>query len=226
MKFIPKSEYLKLYDALFKSHITYCISCWGGIPEYKLESLFSIQKRCIRLLFGKKYSFDHAGYYETCARARTFQQHKAKKEFLLEHTKPLFNEHKILSLHHLHIQHIFMELFKIIKYRTPISLYELFQKSQRTSSLLMILPRINLDISKQNFVFNGSFVWNKLISKLFDKCSPNEKGIMVPGSTECSDLSAPISSIKNKLKVILFETQKLVTPGRNMEWMSDNKLQP
>ena len=90
----------------------------------------------------------------------------------------------------------------------------------------MILPRINLDISKQNFVFNGSFVWNNLISKLFDKCSPNEKGIMVPGSAECSDLSAPISSIKNKLKVILFETQKLVTPGRNMEWMSDNKLQP
>ena len=83
-KFIPESEYLKLYNALFKSHISYCISCWGGISSYKLESLFAIQKRCIRLLFGKEFSFDHVGFYETCA--RTYQQHMAKKDYLLEHT--------------------------------------------------------------------------------------------------------------------------------------------
>ena len=46
-KFIPVTEYLKLYNALFKSHISYCISGWGGIPKYKLNGLFSIQKRCI-----------------------------------------------------------------------------------------------------------------------------------------------------------------------------------
>ena len=65
-KFIPKSEYRKLYDALFKSHMNYCISSWGGVSESKLQSIFTIQKRCIRLLFGKKFLFDHAGYYETC----------------------------------------------------------------------------------------------------------------------------------------------------------------
>ena len=27
MKFIPKSEYHKLYNSRFKSHLTYCISC-------------------------------------------------------------------------------------------------------------------------------------------------------------------------------------------------------
>ena len=54
-KFIPETEYLKLYNALFKSHISYCISSWGGISSYKVESLFSIQKRCIRLLFGKEF---------------------------------------------------------------------------------------------------------------------------------------------------------------------------
>ena len=31
---IPKSEYLKIYNALFMSHLSYCISCWGGIPAY------------------------------------------------------------------------------------------------------------------------------------------------------------------------------------------------
>ena len=182
MKFMPKSEYHKLYNALFKSHIAYCISCWGGIPSHKLESLFSIQKRCIRLLFGSKLTFDHAGFYETCARARTYQQHMAKKDFQLEHTKPIFNEQNILSLHHLYVLHTFVDLFKIVKNRTPISLYGLFNPSPRSSNFLMCLPRINLELSKQNFVFSGSLIWNTLIGKLLDKCFPNENGIMDNGA--------------------------------------------
>lgn len=74
-KFIPSVEYRKLYDALFASHLTYCISCWGGVANYKLSRLFSIQKRCIRLLFGKEFSFDHPEFYETCARVRSIDIH-------------------------------------------------------------------------------------------------------------------------------------------------------
>ena len=79
VRFIPKSEYLKIYEGLFKSHLSYCISCWGGVPHSKLKILFSVQKRCIRLLFGSKYTFDHAGYYETCARSKTYEEHKLSK---------------------------------------------------------------------------------------------------------------------------------------------------
>ena len=64
---IPKTEYLKIYNALFMSHLSYCISCWGGIPDYKLHKIFAIQKRCIRLLFGEKLNHDHKEFYETCA---------------------------------------------------------------------------------------------------------------------------------------------------------------
>ena len=226
MKFIPESEYHKLYDALFKSHLSYCISCWGGVSINKLESLFSIQKRCVRLLFGKQLNFDHGGFYETCARVRTYQQHIAKKDYQLEHTKPIFNEEKILSLHHLYIQHTFVDLFKIVKYRTPISLYELFTPSPRNTNLLMCLPKINRDISKQNFTFSGSLIWNSVIGLVLNKCSPNDNGIMVPGSSKCSDISAPISIIKNKLKDTLLKTQKLETPGRAKEWLPDNNFKP
>ena len=62
-KFIPKDEYLKIYNALFKSHISYCIGSWGGVSEYKLKTLFSVQKRCVTLLFGKEITFDHTEYY-------------------------------------------------------------------------------------------------------------------------------------------------------------------
>ena len=132
-----------------------------------------------------------------------------KKDYVLEHTKPIFNENKILSLHHLYIQHTFIELFKIVKYRTPISVYELFRPSPRASSSLMMLPKINLDISKINFVFNATLMWNKLIGSLLNVCFPNQVGIMVPGSSKGSDMSAPISSIKMKLKHILFGIQRL-----------------
>ena len=42
-KFIPRSEYRKLYDALFKSHMNYCISSWGGVSESKLQSIFTFK---------------------------------------------------------------------------------------------------------------------------------------------------------------------------------------
>ena len=102
-KFIPKKEYMKLYNALFLPHLTYCISVWGGISKNKLAKLFSIQKRCVRLLFGTELSYDHAEFYMTCARVRTYIEHKTKKNFVLEHTKPLFNEPVILSLGNLYL---------------------------------------------------------------------------------------------------------------------------
>ena len=54
IKYIPKSQYMNIYNSLFISHLTYGISAWGGIPHYKLEKLFAIQKLYTRLLFGKK----------------------------------------------------------------------------------------------------------------------------------------------------------------------------
>ena len=61
-KFIPKKVYLKLYNALFTPHLTYCISVWGGISDYKLSKIFALQKRCIRLMFGTELTFDRPEY--------------------------------------------------------------------------------------------------------------------------------------------------------------------
>ena len=226
-KFIPESQYIKIYNALFKSHLSYCISCWGGISKYKLEKLFVIQKRCIRLLFGNEYSFDHAGFYETCARARTYTEHMADKIYTLEHTKPIFNEKEILTLHNLYVQHTVLELYKIFKFRTPISLYEIFNQSPRTANSLVLLPKINLEISRCNFLFRASGLWNCMVDKLFTKCTPNDSGVMVPGSALFSDTTTPISIIKRKLKILLFDTQRLSPDGSSgKEWAMCNSLHP
>ena len=228
MKFIPKSEYHKLYNSLFKSHLSYCISSWGGISLNKLSSIFSLQKRCVRLLFGKTPMFDHASYYETCARSRTYTEHMTKKNFELENTKPIFNSEKILSLHHLYIQHTFIELFKIMKERVPYSLYELYNFSPRISNLLICLPKFTLEISRQNFVYNSSLIWNGTIRNVLDTCTPYPNNIMVPGSSANSDLTASISIIKNRVKKMLFQTQELQSAGkgRGREWMPENFWTP
>ena len=67
------------------------------------------------------------------------------------------------------------------------------------------------NVAKRNFVFQASKLWNALIGKLMNECRPNLDGIMIPGSTNCSDLSAPISIkvIKKELRDVLLLTQKL-----------------
>ena len=149
-----------------------------------------------------------------------------KKSFQLENTKPLFNEEKILSLHHLHVQHTFIELFKIMKERQPVSLVELFEPSYRSQSHSMIIPKHGLEIIKHNFVYKGSDIWNGLIGNLLDTCEPNANNIMVPGSSKFSDLSAPISVIKSRLKTHLLHFQQIKTAGRPNEWMPNNNWAP
>ena len=113
-KFIPRPHYMKIYHSLFLSHlITDGITCWGGTYKSKLQRIFNLQKRCVRILFGEIYSFDHPEYYYTCARAKTFTEHMAQKEYALEHTKPIFNKHNLLNLHNLYVIRSLAELLKI-----------------------------------------------------------------------------------------------------------------
>lgn len=207
-KFIPKSEYLKIYNALFQSHLSYCISCWGGVSKYKLQKIFSIQKRCIRLLFGNDFSYDHSQFYETCARTRTYTENTAEKNYCLEHTKPIFNKNGIMCIYNLYIYHTFMETFKVIKDHSPISIYNLFNMSPRYEKLLMIIPAVTLDKTKQNFVAKSASIWNRLICNVLNKCSAEKNGIVIPGSHIGSDMSASIAFIKNRLKIYLLSEQK------------------
>ena len=88
----------------------------------------------------------------------------------------------------------------------------------------MCPPKFSLEISRQNFVYNASLIWNGIISQVLNKCDPYPNNIMVPGSSENSDLSASISFIKNRVKKHLFLSQSLQTPGRINEWMPNNRL--
>ena len=176
-----------------------------------MQKLFSIQKRCIRLLFGNELTFDHREFYETCARTRTYKENMTPRNYCLEHTKPLFNKYKILTLENLYTYHTFMKIFKIIKYHSPISIYNLLETGPRSEKLSLILPRVNLEVSRHNFVFKSALIWNKIISIVlnFKECVFWKDCIVIPGSANNSDMSASICIVKNKLKAHLLNIQKL-----------------
>ena len=226
-KFIPPSHYLKIYQSLFVSHLTYGISCWGGIYPSKLKKLFNIQKRCIRILFGESYSFDHPEFYATCARTRTYQDHISLKNHTLEHTKPLFNKHGLLTVQNLYVLRALLELIKIIKYQSPIPMHEKLKFCPKTQNFKLLCPVHKLDISKNNYFISSVNLWNICIKLILDSpelCSPectNGFKLIIPGSKVNTDLTIPLGTFKTRLERQLLEIQK---QGNHFSWSESNFL--
>ena len=112
---------------------------------------------------------------------------------VLGHTKPLFNEHKILDLENLYFYHMFMEICKILKYSIPCSLKQLFNICPRNQKFFLMTPKVKLEVSRQNFVFKATKVWNKLIGHALERNESAKSGIIIPGFARNSDLSASSS---------------------------------
>ena len=176
MDSIPKELYRDLYYTLFESHLSYCISVWGGAAQYRMASLWTIQKQCVRILFGDREAF--CDKFNTCARARPHDQQTLDNKFYMpEHTKPLFKSNQILSVQNLYTYHCFMETFKILKFRQPISLHKKYKISERKPTLLIS------GFPSQKFTDRTTFIWNTISPKL-----------------KLDDFSYKTSSIKSAIK--------------------------
>ena len=218
-KFVPKTLHKQLYYSLFQSHLTYGISAWGGACPSKLSKIFSIQKRCVRLLFGTRPSFDHSEFYETCARARPYEPLKQVdiKDFELEHTKPLFSKNEILTVHNLYKFNIITEAFKVKKLQSPILIDSLLSVSQSSKrNLLMKIPKVTLLVAQNNFAFKASQLWNNIIPHILNKPLPyNHTNLIIPGSCKNSDLSTSIGYIKTNAKKLILHNQ---SHGDSLKW--------
>ena len=153
------------------------------------------QKQCIRILFGNKEAY--LDKFKTCARARPFGFQKLDSTFFqLEHTKPLFKANNILSVQNLYTYHCFMEIFKILKFRQPMSLFEKYVLSRRkATTLISTFPT-------RDFTYRSTVIWNSISPK-----------IRVP------DFSSNIGMVKNCLKKVLFTNQHKENP---IDWTTDD----
>ena len=174
---------------------------YGGasIKDKTNDKLLIAQKHCIRILFG-----DLDAYLEkqsTCARARPYKQQKlGAKHYEKEHTKPIFNKLKILTVQALYKYHCISEIFKIVKFRCPYSLYESINISKRDTSNVILLPK-----KCNTFLYQASHIWNSVHKRII---SP-EKGI------DCTSLN----SIKLRMKNLLLESQ---SSGIHNTWSDHN----
>ena len=143
------------------------------------------------------------------------------RNFKLENTKPIFNEQNLLTLHHLYIYHTFLDTFKILKYRNPMSIYQLLQNSPRDINMMLEIPIVSLDLAKNNFIFQSSCIWNDIIGKVLNPCSLNKDGIIFPGLNFGSDITIPMAALKEKLRNLLLNTQQRDSLNSN-DWYPEN----
>ena len=83
-----------------------------------------------------------------------------------------------------------METFKILKYRTPYSIFEEFDLKSNNK---LYQHTKKLKVSEHNFFCKSPVIWNALIDKILEKNSLSDKGYIIPGSKINSDLAASIS---------------------------------
>ena len=166
-----------------------------------MKAIFTIQKHCVRILFG-----DYGAYIDkfcTCARARPLDNQKLGSEFYCrEHTKMLFNDNRIIASKNLHYYFCILEIFKILKFQCPVNLCEMYSKPVRSRSLLMRTPKPSIQFS-----YTSSNAWNITYKKLLSKSS--------------FDLTTKVSHFKTELKAFLLTRQKI---GSVNEWQSPNFL--
>ena len=184
-KYVPQKLIKDLYYTLFESHLSYCISAWGSTPS-KLDPIHKIQKKAIRILFGDNESFKEK--FRTCVRTRPVGEQILGSEFYeREHTKPLFKKHEILAVQNLYHYHTFMETFKLLKFRSPLSLLEHYQFSRRKClTYINIIPPPPSD----SYIYKSSVIWNTIRSRL-----------------SINDLSISTEVTKNQVRTALFANQ-------------------
>ena len=185
---IPNHLHRDLYYTLFESHMSYCISAWGSAAQFRINSLWMIQKHCVRILFGNKVAYLEKK--NTCARVRPFEQQILGSDFYkLESTKPLFMNNQILSIHNLYSYHCFTETLKILKLRQPIALFDKYNPSDRKPTLLLSSS------SSSDYISRSTSIWNDI--------APTFK---------LADFSVKIGPLKKQLKKALLLMQHRENP--------------
>ena len=70
--------------------------------------------------------------------------------------------HEIMNVHNLYFYHCINDIFKVLKYRTPISLYSLFETSDRLGKETLILTPKPSD----SYIYRAGTIWNTVRQNL------------------------------------------------------------
>jgi len=332
---VPKTLHKQLYHSLFESHMTYCISVWGGQSYNALNTLFIIQKRCVRMLFKNpnKNSFCLCRSKETqsmifCQRCNEWFHYnciglteqavanienfycndclnqnahlaltyivpkpvpsthcycddkaygkmvmctrcdiwfhtectdlsdhdanrlrlffcaycmsvdptlelvyKKSSDFAKEPCKPIFKSNNILTIFNIYPYHVLLETYKVLKFRVPYCIYELFSTNPNTRNyygLNLSVPRSRISIERTTFKYQAVISWNLVYKslltptsiKLHPTCQIKRDQSTITATIW--DYTTPIPTFKHRLKKLLLNTQH--SPDSSDIWSKADTL--
>ena len=79
---------------------------------------------------------------DTCQRTLTYDE-QMNPDYTIEHTKPLFKSNNLLTIQNVYNYHALIEIFKIMKYRAPYSLFQNINISGR--KIAISLKKVKFD---------------------------------------------------------------------------------
>lgn len=105
--------------------------------------------------------------FRTCARLREFENQTLDAEFYqIEHSKPLLINHSITNVRNIYTYHCTNELFKILKFITPMGMFELFILFNRNGKE----TRLITSVPSANYFFQAGLILNVVrdLLKIYD----------------------------------------------------------
>ena len=138
-RFLFKESLLTLYNSLLKPHFIYCLTSWGSTTKSRLNVLFLLQKKIVRILTGSDY---HA------------------------HSESLFIELKIMNVFQLHRYFTGILVYKSISNIYFKYWNNLFHKSNnlRFPNDLKI-KYFKKKITQSSVQYSGPKIWNTFSAK-------------------------------------------------------------
>ena len=141
----PTSALKTIYHSLIYPYLNYCNLIWGSAASTHLESLTLIQKKCIR-------NICKVGYYD--------------------HTEPLFNEQKILTVPKIYNYNCAKFIFRCYHNNTYSNFKSKLKKNSdihrydtRNKNSLR-KPFVRLHKFTNSFLYNGIDIWNHLPERI------------------------------------------------------------
>ena len=141
----PKKILKMIYMSLFYTYLSYCNLIWGSAAQTVIEPLFLLQKKAVRVITHSKY---------------------------LEHTGPLFDKLKLLTVYQVYEYNCLLFVYKCIKcnyfseFKQRILINFDVHNHNTRKKTLRVSTIARLDICKRSFLYFGINAWNHLDSEL------------------------------------------------------------
>ena len=141
----PKDILKTLYMSLIQPYLNYCNVIWGAADKTIIEPLLLLQKKALRIVNRVHY---------------------------LDHTKPLFESMKILTIYQQYELNCISFIYKCLNsskytsFKNSLSRNSHFHNYNTRNNSDLRLPGSRLKSIRQSFFYNGIKLWNSLNNNL------------------------------------------------------------